>query len=61
MASIGGMRPDDCFVLRDGNRAQLATVDLVPGDILYIKPGNKLPADVRFFDASSSAKLIVPF
>jgi len=55
------MLPDDCFVLRDGNRTQLAAVDLIPGDILYIKSGNKLPADVRFFMFSSGAKLIVPF
>lgn len=56
MASISGMLPDDCFVLRDGNRVELAAVDLVPGDILYIKSGNKLPADVRFVEISSDAK-----
>lgn len=56
MASISGMLPDDCFVLRDGNRVELAAADLVPGDILYIKSGNKLPADVRFVEVSSDAK-----
>jgi sodium/potassium-transporting ATPase subunit alpha len=56
MASITGMLPDDCLVLRDGNRVELAAVDLVPGDILYIKSGNKLPADVRFVEVSSDAK-----
>ncbi|APA07783.1 hypothetical protein SS1G_00628 [Sclerotinia sclerotiorum 1980 UF-70] len=56
MASISGMLPDDCFVLRDGNRVELAAVSLVPGDILYIKSGNKLPADVRFIEISSDAK-----
>jgi sodium/potassium-transporting ATPase subunit alpha len=56
MASISGMLPDDCFVLRDGNRVELQAVDLVPGDILYIKSGNKLPADVRFVEVSSDAK-----
>jgi sodium/potassium-transporting ATPase subunit alpha len=56
MASILGILPDDCFVLRDSNRTQLAAVDLVPGDILYIKSGNKLPADVLFFYVSSGAK-----
>ncbi len=30
--------------------------DLVPGDVLIIKAGNKLPADVRFVKASSDAK-----
>lgn len=56
MESISGMLPDDCFVLRDGNRVELQAVDLVPGDILYIKSGNKLPADVRFVEVSSDAK-----
>ncbi|KAK6611113.1 Na+/H+/K+ antiporter P-type ATPase [Botrytis cinerea] len=56
MASISGMLPDDCFVLRNGNRVELAAVDLVPGDILYIRAGNKLPADVRFVEISSDAK-----
>lgn len=56
MASISGMLPDDCFVLRDGNRIQLAASELVPGDVLYIKFGNKLPADVRFVEVSSDAK-----
>ena len=56
MASISGMLPDDCSVLRDGNRVELQAVDLVPGDILYIKSGNKLPADVRLVEVSSDAK-----
>lgn len=56
MASISGMLPDDCFVLRDGNRIELAAFELVPGDVLYIKSGNKLPADVRFVEISSDAK-----
>jgi sodium/potassium-transporting ATPase subunit alpha len=56
MDSISGMLPDDCSVLRDGNRVELQAIDLVPGDILYIKSGNKLPADVRFVEVSSDAK-----
>jgi sodium/potassium-transporting ATPase subunit alpha len=56
MASISGMLPDAASVLRDGNRVELQAFDLVPGDILYIKSGNKLPADVRFVEVSSDAK-----
>lgn len=29
---------------------------MVPGDVLHIKAGNKLPADVRFIEISSDAK-----
>jgi sodium/potassium-transporting ATPase subunit alpha len=56
MASISGMLPDDCFVLRDGKKVELRAIDLVPGDVLYIKAGNKLPADVRFVECSSDTK-----
>jgi sodium/potassium-transporting ATPase subunit alpha len=56
MASISGMLPDDCAVLRQGVRVETAAADLVPGDVLFIKSGNKLPADVRFVEVSSDAK-----
>jgi sodium/potassium-transporting ATPase subunit alpha len=56
MASITGMLPDECFVLRNGHRVEMLATEIVPGDILYIKSGNKLPADVRFAEVSSDAK-----
>jgi sodium/potassium-transporting ATPase subunit alpha len=56
MSSIKTMLPDQCLVLRDGNQQQLISTELVPGDILYIKLGDKLPADVRFVEASPDAK-----
>jgi sodium/potassium-transporting ATPase subunit alpha len=56
MASIKTMLPEECLVIRDGVQANMAAIDLVPGDILLIKAGNKLPADVRFTQVSSDAK-----
>lgn len=56
MASITNMLPDNCLVLRDGAQVSLVATELVPGDVLYIKAGNKLPADVRFVEISSDAK-----
>ena len=56
MASITTMLPDSCLVLRDGAQVNVVASDVVPGDILYIKSGNKLPADVRFLEISSDAK-----
>ncbi|OCL07754.1 Na/K ATPase-like protein alpha 1 subunit [Glonium stellatum] len=50
MASITTMLPDQCLVLRDGVQARISAIDLVPGDIIFIKQGNKLPADVRFVE-----------
>ncbi|KAL3479009.1 hypothetical protein BJX99DRAFT_268860 [Aspergillus californicus] len=56
MASITTMLPDQCIALRSGNMTYLNVVDLVPGDLIQIKQGNKLPADVRFTQVSTNAK-----
>lgn len=56
MASITNLLPDHCLVLRDGVQSSITSLDIVPGDILYLKAGNKLPADVRFVQISSDAK-----
>lgn len=71
MASIGTMLPDQCIgtfgyglslvssngdlVMRNNSHTSISAVDLVPGDIIVIKHGNKLPADVRFVEVSSDA------
>ncbi len=56
MASIKNMIPDECLAVRDGVQISVMAADLVPGDILLIKAGNKIPADVRFTEVSSDAK-----
>lgn len=56
MASIKDMLPDECLVLRDGVQMTLFASDLVPGDVLLMKAGNKLPADIRIVQASSDVK-----
>jgi magnesium-transporting ATPase (P-type) len=55
MASIGTMLPDQCIVIRNGSQLSISALDLVPGDIIVIKQGNKLPADVRLVEVSSDA------
>lgn len=56
MSSIKTMLPEECLILRDGTKQHLQGADIVPGDILYIKMGDKLPADVRFIEASPDAR-----
>lgn len=56
MSSIKGMLPEESQVIRDGALAHVPAEDLVPGDIVLIKAGNKLPADLRFLEVSSDAK-----
>lgn len=55
MASIGTMLPDQCTVIRNGSVTSILAQDMVPGDIVVIKQGNKLPADIRFFEVSDDA------
>ncbi|KAK2049021.1 Na,H/K antiporter P-type ATPase [Colletotrichum somersetense] len=56
MNSIKTMLPENCMVIRDGQQSELPADQIVPGDILIVKSGNKLPADVRFLKVSSDAK-----
>lgn len=37
-------------VLREGQRSQIAASDLVPGDVMYLNEGQKVPADIRLMD-----------
>ncbi|KAI0526203.1 hypothetical protein F5B22DRAFT_147051 [Xylaria bambusicola] len=57
MSSIKNMLPEDCLVTRNSMQVSLPATDLVPGDIVLVKAGNKLPADLRFLQVSSDAKL----
>lgn len=56
MASIKTMLPEHCQVVRDGHEVTLLAEQIVPGDILLITAGNKLPADVRFITVSPDTK-----
>lgn len=56
MASIKTMLPDDCFVVRDGTAGIKTAKELVPGDVIRIKQGNKLPADIRLIEVSPDLK-----
>jgi sodium/potassium-transporting ATPase subunit alpha len=56
MSSIKNMLPDQCIVLRDGQQKEVVGTEIVPGDVLRIKVGNKLPADIRFTQVSPDAK-----
>ena len=57
MASIKEMLPEDCRVVRNGLQISTPASELVPGDIVFIKAGDKLPADLRFLQVSGDAKM----
>ncbi|KAH7030773.1 uncharacterized protein B0I36DRAFT_373954 [Microdochium trichocladiopsis] len=56
MSSIKNMLPEDTLVIRNGTQISLGAPELVPGDIVCVKAGNKLPADLRFLQVSTDAK-----
>lgn len=56
MSSIANMLPEECQVVRDSAQMTLFAADLVPGDVLLVKAGNKLPADIRLTQVSSDVK-----
>lgn len=56
IASISGLLPSEVVVLRDGDSHAVPASELVPGDVVQIRAGNKLPADVRLCDISGDLK-----
>jgi sodium/potassium-transporting ATPase subunit alpha len=52
MESFKNMMPKNCTVIRAGGDAVLDAKNLVPGDIVKIKYGEQIPADVRIIWAS---------
>jgi P-type Ca2+ transporter type 2C len=52
--AIGALRTlsaPSATVLRAGLPVQIATTDLVPGDVVLLQPGDRVPADLRLVEA----------
>ncbi len=47
LESIREMLSLDAIVLRSGNKKEIDAEELVPGDIVFLKSGDKVPADMR--------------
>jgi len=56
MASIQDILPDDVVVLRDSVQTTLPAASLVPGDLVQISMGQKVPADVKLVDISGDLR-----
>ncbi|PWR20732.1 HAD-IC family P-type ATPase [Zavarzinia compransoris] len=52
LAAIAAMISPSAQVLRDGRRRGVAVADLVPGDLVLIEAGDRVPADLRLTRAS---------
>ncbi|KAF9263793.1 calcium ATPase [Marasmius fiardii PR-910] len=56
MASIKNMLPLEISVVREGSVSKIPAADLVQGDLVQIKLGNKVPADLRLIQVSSDLR-----
>lgn len=43
----------EATVLREGHRRQIAAEELVPGDVVVLQSGDKVPADLRLFNTKN--------
>ena len=50
LTSIQNMLSNEAMVLRDGRQITVPTEELVVGDVVLLRPGDKIPADLRLFD-----------
>jgi len=57
MKALKEMQVPQCTVLREGKQRTLPATDLVPGDVLILQSGDKIPADARLVEAASLATI----
>ncbi|MGC0274606.1 cation-translocating P-type ATPase [Pseudactinotalea sp. Z1739] len=51
--ALATLSAPNCTVVRDGAAATRPAADLVPGDVVHLESGDRVPADVRLLDAKS--------
>src|SRR5512136_2870033 len=51
IASLRKLSPPTALVLRNGQSREVETIFLVPGDVLLLKTGQRVPADARLLDS----------
>jgi len=54
ISSLMGMKPERATLYRDGAETEVAIETLQPGDIVVVKPGERIPADGCVVDGASS-------
>ncbi len=50
LEALRSMMVPECMVVRGGDLLRIPSRELVPGDIVVLEGGDKIPADVRFID-----------
>ncbi|XP_032415401.1 calcium-transporting ATPase type 2C member 1 isoform X1 [Xiphophorus hellerii] len=52
LEELGKLVPPECHCIRDGQLEHLLARDLVPGDTVCLSVGERVPADLRLYEAS---------
>ncbi|CAI5661527.1 unnamed protein product [Oreochromis niloticus] len=52
LEELGKLVPPECHCVREGNLEHLLARELVPGDTVCLSVGEKVPADLRLFEAT---------
>jgi P-type E1-E2 ATPase len=50
MAQFKNFIPPRALVIRDGNESSVEAIKLVPGDLIRVKGGENIPADIRVIE-----------
>ena len=59
MESFKNLVPQYALALRDGEKVTLKADQLTLGDIIYVKFGDRLPADVRIIESMSMEQVLL--
>lgn len=49
--SLKKMMNTEAVIIRDGKKISISSIDLVPGDIVLLESGSKVPADMRLIES----------
>lgn len=55
LQDLQNMNSPLCFVLREGNKWEIETANVVPGDVVLLQTGDRIPADARLLTSSDFA------
>ncbi len=53
LEALKRLSPSHAIVFRQGQRFSINATELVPGDVIFLSSGEKVPADARLFEASN--------
>jgi magnesium-transporting ATPase (P-type) len=53
--ALKSMLSSDAVVIRDGKEVKVPAVELVPGDVVILQTGDRIPGDIRLFEVNNLA------